>query len=153
MKPYLSTSVISGPPEAAIRVVRDALMANAFTITSLSPTAFEATGPGLSSSNQNALLGVSKATFRAEQGLLHVEAELGGAARLGLFVMVFPFVLGGILIITLSAVNRPKALLAPLLAVAPWVVIGPLMARMFRRRTEKAINALLLSAASISETG
>jgi hypothetical protein len=150
---YVSATPIAGPPEAAIKIVRDALVANAFTIVSASPTAFEATGPGLISSNQNSLMGISKASVRAEQGVLQVQAELGGAARLGLFVMVFPFVLGGVLILTLHLANRPNGLLAPVLAVSPWVVLGPLMARLFRRRTEKAINALVLSAASISEMG
>jgi hypothetical protein len=150
---YVSTTPISGRPEAAIRMVRDALVANAFTIVSASPTAFEATGPGMTGSNQNALLGISKASFRAEEGVIHVQAELGGAARLGLFVMFFPLALGGVLVATLSLANKPNAVLAPLLAVSPWLVVGPLMACFFRRRTEKAINALLLSTASISETG
>jgi hypothetical protein len=153
--PYVSATAISGRPETAIRVVRDALVANSFTIVSANPTAFTATGPGMSSSNQNPLLGISKVSFRAEGGLIHVQADLGGASRLGLFAMVFPPALGVLLaaIFYLTQNQNPNAVVAPLGAVAPWLVLGPLMARWIRRRTEKAIHALLQSTASISETG
>ena len=151
--PYVSAVALSGPPEAAIRVVRDALIANAFTIGSVSPTEFTATGPGLMSSNQNPLLGVSGVSFRAEDGALHVQTELGGATRLGLFAIFFPLGLGLALAGVLRVANKPNAFIAPMLAVAPWLVLGPLIAFFIRKRTQKAINALLLSAASISGTG
>ncbi len=149
--PYVSSTVISGPPDAAIKMVRDALVANAFTVTKATATEFAATGPGMMGSNQSALLGVSKVSFRAEAGVLHVEADLGGAKRLGLFTMLFPPLLGLILVGILSATGRPNSILAPALAVSPWIVVGPLMAFWIRKRTEKAINALLQSTAAISE--
>ncbi len=150
---YVSATAISGRPGTAVRVVRDALVANAFTIVSANPTAFTATGPGLSSSNQNPLLGISKVSLRAEGGVLDVQAELGGASRLGLLAIFLPLALGVLLAAIFYLANKPNAVIAPLGAVAPWLVLGPLMARMIRRRTEKAINALLESSASISETG
>jgi hypothetical protein len=155
---YASSTPIAGPPETAIKVVRDALIANEFTILEAKPTEFTATGPGMMSTNQNAIRGVSKATFRTEGGMMHVQAELGGAVWLGRFAMFFPIALGVLLTAIFWVIgrtqgnlaNRPAAVLTPLFPVLPWLVLGPLMARFIRRRTEKAIQGLLQSAASIS---
>jgi len=151
--PYVSATVISGPPEEALKVVRDALVANAFTILSATPTEFTAAGPGLTSSRQNSLLGASKVSLRVENSVLHLQAELGGAARLGLFATLFPLALGVFLAVVLGLARKPNGLIAPLLAVGPWLVVGPLMAVLFRKRTEKALNALLQSTAAISANG
>ena len=97
--------------------------------------------------------GDTKVTFRAERDAIHVQADLGGAARLGLFVMIFPLGLGVILAVVLSLATKPNAVIAPLLAVAPWLVLGPLMAHYIRKRTQKAIDALLQSAEAISQAG
>jgi hypothetical protein len=158
---YTSSIPIAGPPETAIRVVRDALIANGFTIVEAKPTEFTATGPGMMSTNQNAILGVSKATLRIDGAVIHVKAELGGAAWIGRFAMFFPIGLGVLLAAVFWVIrqaqgnlaNKPTAVLAPLLAVSPWLVIGPLMARFIRKRTEQAVDALLQSAASISRAG
>ncbi len=153
---YVSSIKIPGPPESAVKVVCDALIANGFAIADANSTGVTATGPGLISSNQNAILGASRASFRTEGGVLHVQAELGGAAWLGRFAMFFPIGLGVLLVIIFGAMwwpQKPTAVVIPLIAVSPWLVIGPLMARSIRRKTERAIDALLQSAASMSRVG
>ena len=154
---YSSSIPIVGLPEIAIKVVRDALIANEFTIVDAKPTEFTATGPGMMSTNQNAIRGVSTATFRTEGRVMHVQAELGGAAWLGRFAIFFPFALGVLLAATFWGIGRtqgkPADVITPLFPVLPWLVIGPLMARYIRKRTEKAIYGLLQSAASISQAG
>jgi hypothetical protein len=154
---YSSSIPIAGLTETAIKMVRDALIANEFTIVDAKPTEFTATGPGMMSSNQNAIRGVSKATFRTEGGVMHVQAELGHAAWLGRFAMLFPIGLGVLLTaifwVTGQTQGKPIGVITPLFPVLPWLVIGPLMARYIRKRTEKAIHGLLQSAASISRTG
>jgi hypothetical protein len=151
--PYTTSVTVDGPPQKAVTVLRDALLANAFTITEASQTGFTAIGPGMNSTNQNAIRGVSKATFHAEGKAIHVTAELGGAAWIGRFAIFFPLGLGVVWAIAFGMLWWPKhrdAVIVPLLVAAPWLLLGPLMARMVRRRTEQAIEALLQSAASIS---
>ena len=150
--PYTSSIIIDGPPQKSVTVLRDALVANAFTITEASQTGFTATGPGMNSNNQNVIRGLSKAVVHTEGNTLHISAELGAARRLGWFAMFFPPGLCLFLALVFAALG-PKhhiAVYVPLLIAAPWLVLGPLMARLLRRRTEQAVEALLQSAAAIS---
>lgn len=149
---YTSSITIDGSPEKALIVVRDALVANAFTITEASQTGFTATGPGMNSNNQNVIRGVSKAVVHTEGNTLHISAELGAARRLGLFAMFFPPGLCLFLAAVFAALGprHHNAVYVPLLLAVPWLVLGPLLARMLRRRTEQAVEALLQSAAAIS---
>jgi len=150
---FIASVAVEGPPQRAVSMLRDALIANAFTITEAGQTGFKATGPGMTSTNQNAIRGVSTATVRAEGNVIHVAAELGGAAWIGRFAVLFPLSLGVLLAMVFGMLWWPKhrdAVIVPLLVAAPWLLLGPLMARTVRRRTEQAIEALLQSAASIS---
>jgi hypothetical protein len=150
---YVASTTITGSPEIALARIRDALLANGFTITTAKSTELAVTGPGLMSTKENPLRGVSVATFLTQGGQLHVQAELGGAAFLGRFAIYFPLGLG-LFFVAVFGLGRlssgPAAVIAPLLSVSPWLILGPLIARMIRKRTEKAINALLQGAAITS---
>lgn len=149
---YTTSIAVDGSPQKAVTVLRDALVANAFTITEASQTGFTATGPGMNSNNQNAIRGVSRAVVLTEENTLHISAELGAAKRLGLFAIIFPPALCLFLAAVFAGLGSKhhNAVFVPLLIAAPWLVLGPLLARMLRRRAEQAIDALLQSAASIS---
>jgi hypothetical protein len=150
--PYAASVIVEGPPEKSLAVVRDALVANAFTIAKVSKTGFTATGPGMNTNNQNTIRGVSMAEVHAEGNRLHISAELGAARRLGLFAILFPPGLRLILaaVFAVAGLNHRNAVYVPLFIAAPWLVLGPLLARMLRRRTAQAVDALLQSAASIA---
>ena len=158
---YTSSRTLAGSPESALRVVREALVANGFAIVEASPTEVTAIGPGMFDSRQNPLHGVSKAKFRAEDGVIRAQAELGGAVWLGRFAMFFPLGLGLLLAMLFGLMGlkpgRPGSpsspVLIPLIAVSPWLVLGPLLGRFIRKRTEKAVEALVQSAATISRLG
>jgi hypothetical protein len=150
---YAASTTITGSPEIALARIRDALLANGFTITTARSTELTTTGPGMMSNKENPIRGVSAATFLTQGGQLHVTAELGGAAFLGRFAIYFPLGLGLFFVILFGwgrFSSGPAGILTPLLSVAPWLILGPLIARMIRKRTEKAIDALLQGAAITS---
>jgi hypothetical protein len=87
-----------------------------------------------------------------EGNSLRISAELGAARRLGLFALFFPPGLCLFLFVIFIALGprHHNAVYVPLLIAVPWLVLGPLLAKLLRRRTEQAIDALLQSAASIA---
>lgn len=159
---YQTTASIHGPPETAIRIVRDALIANGFRIVDSCAGELTMMGPGMNSSRENPLRGVSLVTARVNQTQLELDAELGGVARLGRFVFFFPIALGLLLMLFFAIIAWAIAnfgqqplpslipLLTPLLTTLPWLVIGPWMTRIIRRRTERAIDALVHNATMIA---
>ncbi len=146
--------------DEALRIIRDALIANGFGIEAREEFQFTARGPGMLSSRENAIRGVTKARVTSSRGRIEIQAELGGVARLRRFVTLFPIALGMLLATTFLLIvwatgelgKRPVnvwiPLVAPLLSTLPWLILGPWMARLFRRRTERAIELLLQSAAN-----
>lgn len=150
---YVASTTIAGSPEIALGRIRDALLANGLTITTAESTELTVTGPGLMSTKENPIRGVSVATFLAQGGALRVQAELGGAAFLGRFAIYFPIGLGLFMAAVFWVLLGKSAAVIALLSVSPWLILGPLMARMIRRRTEKALDALLQGAAITSGVG
>jgi hypothetical protein len=145
---------IGGSRDEALRVVRDALVANGFTVRSAGTSELEAVGPSMTSSKQNPIRGVSRARVRVQGSMLEMEADLGGVARLGWIVTIVPVALGLILAAVVwlrgrSAGDTASAL-APLLTSAVWLIVGPLIAARIRGRTVKSVEALLCSAADTS---
>ena len=73
-------------------------------------------------------------------GSFTAKATLGGVATMRAFVLLFPpgLVLSLFVIFKLAGMNVSWLML---LAAAPWVVIGPLMAGSIERRTTRAVEA------------
>lgn len=155
---YKSTRRISGSEPGALKVVRDALIANGFTVTASGQNVFTALGPGLHSTKQHPIRGVSKAVVRTRGSTIDVDAELGGATRLGRVVMILPFVLALVLslVVGLGGRRQPEPEPTPVLYLIGvpllWIALGPLLAWRVRKRTVGAIEALLESAAVVSRT-
>lgn len=117
----------------------------------------EATGPGLRSTKQNPLLGVTRIAVHLGHREARASAELGGVDWMRRFVMWFPLSLGvglGLLAagMAVGLGNQPFSTglfvfgLAQL-TVLPWLFIGPFVVRSIRRRTESSIETLLNNAA------
>ena len=73
-----------------------------------------------------------------------------GVATLKAFVLLFPpgLVLSLFVIFKLAGMDVPWLML---LAAAPWIVIGPLMAGSLERRTTRAVEALVRGMAHAAE--
>jgi len=153
---YQSDAAIEGDPlDATARAIRT-LASAGFRLDEHAGTWARLTGPGLRSSNQNAILGATSIELRAGFGRLEADADLGGVVRLSRFARWFPIVLVTVLtlpllLLGLTGVLPRAAMLAPAIVlvvqVVVWSIVGPRMARGLRRRTEAAIDTLVNNAA------
>lgn len=151
---YKTEVALTGAPDRALAVVRDALLANGFELLNERSGRLEFEGPGVRRSRQNGLCGISRATIGVTASDLSAEAELGGAASLGRFVIVFPFAVALLLVVIFAVhfylsgevADRWKLLLVPVIAAVPWGILGPVLAWLYRARSQRALDRLLRSA-------
>lgn len=126
-------------------------MQNGFAMTKKGEWDFEFNGPGMHSTKQNPLLGVSRARLKLSGRQLKLEADLGSVRRMQWFILIFPFALGLFIFLLIGAAQKNiQSGLPVLAAVAPWIVIAPWMSRWMKRRTVRALDTLLENVAQIS---
>lgn len=137
------------PAEQALDLLVGALSALSFRVVSQTSVERVLEGPSYTSTKQSPLLGASPITVRVERDRLVLRGELHGARRMGLFATFFPPALGLVLCGVFLVVRQfqPQfALVAafiPLVVTAPWLIIGPLMARWIHQRTCAALQTLV----------
>jgi hypothetical protein len=109
----------------------------------------ELTGPGMISSRQDPLVGISKIHISQSSGSLSVEAQFNSIRRLikyiAIFIVgmaVFFVILFGILF-TRQRQPFGKILLISLAPLAPWPVLLPLIMIWQKSRTSQALDVLL----------
>ncbi len=144
---------VEGAPEEALARLLDTFLQVGFKAESRGAYDFEVRGPGMHSTKQNALVGVSYARAEVSGNTLRLRADLGGVRFMQRFVVFFPplLIAGLSVIFLITNKNAPVFVwnAAPLLALQ-FIVVGVAMAFWIRRRTERAIdvaldNAILLS--------
>lgn len=124
-------------------------MQNGFLVSKKGEHDFQFTGPGMSSTKENPLVGVSTARIKLNGRQVTLEAELKSVRGMQWFIWIFPFALCGILFLVLNG-SRPSGSpinWASLLAVLPWIVLSPWMSRWMKRRTIRALDVLIENAA------
>jgi len=140
-----------GDPQRAFATALQNLLPLGFQIEEQSAYRLVVHTPDLNSTRQNALLGVSRAEFSADQGSLKVQAAMGGVDRLTrslLFIILglgaFDTVLFTGLWFFLDKLREHVWLLAmPALALLPWIIITPIVIRLIGKRTREALHTLL----------
>ncbi len=122
-----------------------------FRLSTKGKAEIEAFGPGMSSSKQPPLVGVSYLRISVNDATLSVEATLGGVKKMQLFVFLFPPGLIAFLIL----VGGMRGNFVPSLTwgVLPWLVIAPLLALWMSKRTEKALDVLMANMADAANAG
>jgi len=141
----------SGEPSHAFDTALRTMLPLGFQVISEGSGLLVLSGPGFTSTRQNALLGVSRAEFTAERSSLKVRAELGGVDRMQLFLIVLLVGLGlfdsliflGLWWFLDALRARAWFLFIPALTLLPWVIIGPILARWIGKRTREALRQLL----------
>ncbi len=150
---YEKTVSVAGAPEEALARLLENFVQVGFKAESRGEHDFEVRGPGMHSTKQNALVGVSYARAEVAGNTLRVRADLGGVRFMQRFVVLFPpLLIAGLSVVFLFTLDDAGAFVrhsAPMMALS-FVLMGVMMAFWIRRRTERAIdvaveNAVLLS--------
>lgn len=152
---FEKTVRFDGDAQRAVEAARDAFLLQGFILESAGPNGFEVAGPGMNSTRQHPLVGVSRARVTVSAtGEISIRAELGGVRKMQYFLMFFPAGLVLALCILFHAIlpngdlfvhsSGPSMMLT-------WMVIGLGMSLWIQRRTIRAIDALLANAAAMSE--
>jgi len=149
---YKTSVPFAGSADAAIDIARSQFIVHGFKVNQSGPAEITVTGPGMQSTNQNPILGVTQAKISITSGHISVCAELGGVKFMQRFIYIFPPALCAFLGFTMAFFpNTPKH--SPLIVIAvaaPWLVISPLMAKMIKTRTTKAVDTLVHNMKNIS---
>jgi len=146
-KLYEYSTPFRGDPDAAFTLAKTALVSQGFEILSGSSAELRAEGPGMRSTQQSALLGVSEFRFQIAASTLTVSAVLGGVSTMKAFVTFFPPGLVLSLVVLFAVLGHGISYLGLWLA-APWLAISPLMATLIERRTTRTIDRLARSMAA-----
>jgi hypothetical protein len=145
-KQFEYSAPFRGDPDAALSLAKASLLALGFEILPGSNAELRAVGPGMRTTQQPALLGVSEFRFQIAASALTTTATLGGVARMKAFLTFFPPGLILSLVVGLAAFGQGVSHLGLWLAL-PWIVISPMMAVLIERRTTRAVERLTRSMA------
>ena len=158
---YSSTLPFRGDPEKAFGLAESALTALGFRLKERTGTKVELVGPGMNSSKESPLMGASRIELLSGGGKLSVEAELGGVVRMSRFVTLFPICLvlslGVVFSVVLGIGIGPGFWMGGVGGAVGgnavlWLVLGPLMARWIRARTDRALDTLLANMVAVGES-
>lgn len=147
---YAKTVPFTGKAATALNIARLTFLPLGFQIAASSDHELRATGPGVNSTRENPLKGISETTIIVRSSAIEMKATLGGIRKLKMFLKLFPLgmmllflIVFGVLAWQLPALRHAWIFLIPIGALAPWIFISPLMIRMIERRTAQAIDTLL----------
>ncbi len=153
---HRAAAPVGADPTAALDRAIAALSTVGFRIEDRRPDSARLTGPRLTSTRQNPLLGAGTVELTAGHGELALDADLAGTRFLRQFVTWFPPLL--VLALTLPwLVLVAVGVLPPAQAIAPavvaglqlplWLALGPLIRRRIIRGTEQALDTLVHNSA------
>lgn len=146
---YSATVPLPGGRQDVLADARAMLLAAGFRAAGANPGSATFLSPGLNSTRQNPLLGASRLRVAARGGRLSVDAELGGARRLGRFARFFPPLLCGSLAVLFTVVFSlqfdsliwmPAVYGTTGLLAGVWLLVGPVLQRTIRRSTQTALD-------------
>ena len=142
---YKISLPFTGSSSAAIGIARAQFITNGFKVDQPNDAELAVLGPGMHSTNQNPILGVSRAKITVSSGSINFYAELGGVTFMQRFVYIFPPALVIFMAIVFACVPtfpRHTPFLTFVL-ILPWLIISPLMARWIKNRTIAAVDTLV----------
>jgi hypothetical protein len=147
---YSKTVPFIGNGARALDVARAAFVGQGFQIIASSDYELRVTGPGINSTKENPLKGVSEASIIIRSSAIEIKAILGGVQKMNTFLRLFPLGLALFFLIVFGALawslpdfRRAWIFLIPLLTLSPWLFLSPLIARTIKKRTEQAVDTLL----------
>lgn len=147
---YAKSVPFEGRAGKALSVAQSAFISQGFEIVGRGDSELRVTGPGMNSTRQNPLRGVTEASIVVRSTAIEIRAVLGGVQKLKTFLRVFPLAMAiffmvvfGVIAWQVPVFRHFWIFLFPLLALSPWLVIAPVMGRAIERRTRQAVDTLL----------
>jgi hypothetical protein len=147
---YSKTVPFTGRASKALEVARSTFLPQGFQFVASNDYELRVTGPGINSTRENPLKGISAALIITGPSAIEMKATLGGVEKMKKFLIFFPMgmavlflIVFGVLALTQPAFRHPWIFLIPILALSPWLFLAPLMSRMIGSRTMQAIDTLL----------
>ena len=141
-KEYRYSIPFSGNAKDALNIARTSLLSLGFEILHISEKELFATGPGMHSTQQPDLLGVSKIKLNIHSSSITAVASLGAAAKMKTFVYIFPPALLLILLLTFVLMGMNVSWIYAVW-ILPWIFIAPLMGKLIERKTTRAVDRLV----------
>lgn len=147
---YSKTVPFAGRGAKAMDMARSTFVGQGFQIVASNDDELRVTGPGINSTRENPLKGVSEASIIIRASAIEIKAILGGAQKMKTFLRIFPLAMAlffllvfGVLAWRLPDFRQWWIFLIPVLALSPWVFLGPAIARSIEKRTIQAVDTLL----------
>ena len=159
---YSKTVPFTGKAAKALEVARLTFLPQGFQIVASTDYELRVTGPGLNSTRENPLRGITEASIiiRPSASAIEMKATLGGVEKMKKFLTFFPLgmaifflIVFGVLTLTVPALRNPLFFLLPVLPLAPWLFLSPWMSRMIAKRTVQAIDTLLNNMVMLGKDG
>jgi len=159
---YSKTVPFTGKAAKALEVARSTFLPQGFQLVASTDYELRVTGPGLNSTKENPLKGITEASIiiRPSASAIEMTATLGGVEKMKKFLTFFPLGLAllfliaiGVVALSVPAMRRPIFFLTPVLALSPWLFLSPWMSRMIGRRTVQAIDTLLNNMVLLGKDG
>ena len=156
---YEKTEPFSGNMEKVLEVAKNVFIQHNFQIVRDSNSEVEFTGPGMLSSRQNPIVGISRICIRGNRGNLSIEAEFDGIRKLTKYLALFIVVMAIFFVVFFGILfakeGQPlnKTILISLAPFIPWPVIIPLMYIWMKSRTSKALDRLLTNMVTLGREG
>ena len=159
---YTTAVPFDGKTAAAFDLAAAALTSLGFRIVARDDSSLDASGPGMTSTREGALLGASRIRVTRKPRELAVDAELGGVRRMKRFLAVFPAGLSlgllAVFFVVFGLVFDHRGWVVPVVAATVgnallWLILAPVMARHVRARTCRGIDTLLNNMALAGRTG
>lgn len=147
---YHTSASVTGDPSQFMNVALSTLTMAGFRVSSRSEHNLTLKGPGWNSTHESGLTGASAIHLAWGSGRLELNAELGGVDRMKCFLLLFPI---GILAVVFVAVASAAGLTSAAALTTGgnlllWMAVVPLMIHWQRRRTCRALDALLVNSAA-----
>lgn len=159
---YSKTVPFTGKAAKALEVARSTFLPQGFQLVASTDYELRVTGPGLNSTKENPLKGITEASIviRPSASAIEMKAVLGGVEKMKKFLTFFPLgmavfflIVFGVLTLTVPTLRNPLFFLIPVLALSPWLFLAPWMSRMIAKRTVQAIDTLLNNMVMLGNEG
>jgi hypothetical protein len=141
------TAPLQTEPDAVLERARIMLGTRGFAVT-VQGRRLLAQGPPLNSPSEPPVVGGGRLVLDVDDDTLRLASDLSGLERLRWFVLFAPPLLAVALGAAMTAAGTEGALKPALINAILWMFIGPALAVWLRKRTERALLALLQTLAA-----